>query len=345
MKVLPLSGTLFHDNGRCVTRPFLRANGRASFRAAPSGLPAREGTGTMANATAQAGVQPRLKAKRKDRGGIPLFRWLTRNWVWDSFILLCIVANAAILGIDAHLGETNPYHSLIEQWNMYFLFIFTGELVLEFLAQGPRKYFGNGWNVFDVIVVGLSYVAVSPAISALRTLRVIRVFRLVSAVPQMRRVVEALFSAMPGILASFAILSVVFYIAAVMGTTMFHSDPGFSDLGQSMLSLFALSQFDGWGNTITRLQAHNPYAWIFVLGFTLIAAFAVLNLFIGVIVEAVQAAPQEEIKEEVEEVQEGVEEIQVAQEDAAVVQQRILDEVRALRAEIATLRGSSPPSA
>jgi voltage-gated sodium channel len=299
----------------------------------------------MSNATATAAAPRKPRARAKDRGGIPLFRWLTRNWVWDTFILLCIVANAAILGWDAHFGETGPYHALIEQWNMYFLFIFTGELVLEFLAQGPRKYFSSGWNIFDVIVVGLSYVAVSPAISALRTLRVVRVFRLVSAVPQMRRVVEALFGAMPGILASFAILAVVFYIAAVMGTTLFHTDPGFSDLGQSMLSLFALSQFDGWGDTIARLQVHNPYAWIFVLGFTIIAAFAVLNLFIGVIVEAVQAAPQEEIKDELEEVQEEVEVIQEAQEDAAVVQQRILDEVRALRAEVASLRGGAPPSA
>ncbi len=299
----------------------------------------------MVNATVTAGAQRKPKARSKNREGIPLFRWLTRNWLWDTFILLCIVANAAILGWDAHFGETGQYHALIEQWNMYFLFIFTAELVLEFMAQGPRKYFSNGWNIFDVIVVGLSYIAVSPAISALRTLRVVRVFRLVSAVPQMRRVVEALFGAMPGIMASFAILAVVFYIAAVMGTTLFHSDPGFSDLGRSMLSLFALSQFDGWGETIERLQVHNPYAWVFVLGFTIIAAFAVLNLFIGVIVEAVQAAPQEEIKEDLEEVQEEVEEIQEAQEDAAVLQQRILEEVRALRAEVAALRGGAPPNA
>jgi voltage-gated sodium channel len=300
----------------------------------------------MANgvaATTGAQSSGALKAKSRIRDGLPMFRWLTRNWLWDSFILLCIVANAAILGYDAHFGETNRYHTLIEQWNMYFLFIFTGELVLEFLAQGPRKYFSSGWNIFDVLVVGLSYIAVSPAISALRTLRVVRVFRLVSAVPQMRRVVEALFGAMPGILASFAILAVVFYIAAVMGTTLFHSDPGFSDLGRALLSLFALSQFDGWGETIARLQAHNPYAWVFVLGFTIIAAFAVLNLFIGVIVEAVQAAPQEEIKEEIEDVQEDVEELQEAQEDAAIVLGRVLEELRALRADVAALRGGTPP--
>jgi len=298
----------------------------------------------MANATVAAGRAAPAR-KRKQTSGLPLFRWLTRNWIWDGIILACIVANAVILGVDAHLGPGNPYEAQIAQWNMYFLLVFTVELVCEFLAQGPRKYFSNGWNIFDVLVVGLSYISVNPAIAALRTLRVIRVFRLVSAVPQMRRVVEALFGAMPGILASLAVLAVVFYIAAVMGTTLFHDDPGFSDLGRSMLSLFALSQFDGWGETIERLQVEHDYAWVFVLGFTIIAAFAVLNLFIGVIVEAVQAAPQEEIMEDLEEVQEDVEEIQEAQEDAAVLQQRILEEVRALRAEVAALRGSAPPSA
>ena len=281
--------------------------------------------------------------KRKQATGLALFRWLTGNWLWDGFILACIIANAVILGIDAHLGPGNQYRALIEQWNMYFLLIFTFELVFEFLAQGPRKYFGNGWNIFDVIVVGLSYIAVSPAIAALRTLRVVRVFRLVSAVPQMRRVVEALFAALPGIMASFAILAVVFYIAAVMGTTLFHEDEAFRDLGQSLLTLFALAQFDSWGETAVRLQQYNGFAWLYLISFTVIATFAVLNLFVGVIVEAVQAAPQEEIKEEIEEVQEEVGEIQEAQEDAAFVQQRILDEVRALRAEVAARRG--PPAA
>jgi|GEM_PF-932826 len=303
----------------------------------------------MANgaATATVGVQTpvgKVKARPARRGGVAIFRWLTRNPLWDGFILLCIVANAAILGYDAHYGEVNPYHAQIEQWNQYFLWIFTAELALEFLAQGPKRYFKNGWNWFDMIVIGLSYVAVNPAISALRTLRVVRVFRLVSAVPQMRRVVEALFGAMPGILATLAILAIVFYIGAVMGTTLFHQEEGFRDLGESALSLFALSQFDGWGDTIARLQPEYPYAWFFVLTFTVVAAFAVLNLFIGVIVEAVQAAPQEELKEDIEDVQEDVEEIAVAQEDAAVVQQRILDEIRALRSEVAALRGAAPPA-
>jgi voltage-gated sodium channel len=297
---------------------------------------------TSTAAAAPAGAQTRKVKPATRRGGwIPPFGWITNNPVWDTFILLCIIGNAAILGYDAHYGETNQYHALIEQWNIYFLWIFTTELVFEFLAQGPAKYFRNGWNVFDVIVVGISYIATSPAISALRTLRVVRVFRLISAVPQMRRVVEALFSAMPGILATFAILTVVFYIGAVMATTLFHDAEGFRDLGESALSLFALTQFDGWGDTINRLQPDYPYAWIFIMGFTIIGAFAVLNLFIGVIVEAVQSAPKEIELETAE----GVQEVQSAQEDAALVQQHILGELRALRSEMNALKGGTPPPA
>ena len=298
-------------------------------------------------ASAAVGVRapaPRAKAKRARRGGIALFRWLTKNLVWELFILAAIIANAAILGYDAHFGETNRYHALIEQWNMYFLYLFTAEIVLEFLAEGPRRYFSRGWNLFDLLVVGLSYIAVNPAISALRTLRVVRVFRLISAVPQMRRVVEALFGAMPGILATLAILAIVFYIGAVMGTTLFHQEAGFRDLGESALTLFALSQFDGWGETIARLQPNYPYAWFFVLSFTVIAAFAVLNLFIGVIVEAVQHAPREEIKEELDDLESDVEDIAEAQEDAAALQRRLLDEIRGLRAEVAALRHQPPPA-
>lgn len=304
----------------------------------------------MANGATTAGAasatQGKLKLKARQRGGIRFFQVLTQNIVWELFIVACIVANAAILGYDAHYGGAGPYHDLIEQWNMYFLYIFTAELVLEFWAQGPSRYFRNGWNWFDIFVVALSYGSVS-SLSALRTLRVVRVFRLIGAVPQMRRVVEALFKALPGILAAFAILAVVFYIAAVMGTTLFHDDPGFRDLGASLLSLFALSQFDGWGETVARLQEQNQYAWIYVIGFTLLAVFAVLNLFIGVIVEAVQSVPQEAIKEEIEDLEQDVEDIAEAQEDAAVVQKRILDELRALRADIAALRGPSdaPPAA
>jgi voltage-gated sodium channel len=300
----------------------------------------------MANVAVAQSARAPVRAKAKRRGGIAFFTWLTDNALFKTFILLVIVANSAMLGYDAHFGPTNPYHSLIEIWNNYFLYIFTAELVLEFLAQGPNRYIRDGWNLFDCTIVGLSYLASVPGITALRAFRVLRVFRLVSNVPQMRRVVEALVGALPGIIATVMVLSVVFYIGAVMATTFFRSEEGFHDLGQSALSLFALTQFDGWGETIARLDAHYPYAWIFLMMFTVIAAFAVLNLFIGVIVDAVQQtrdAMTKEIAADVAEIETDVEDIAEAQEDAATVQKHILDEVRALRGELAALKAANQP--
>lgn len=305
----------------------------------------------MANSTsnAVAGAQAPLPLKDKSdaKGGIDFIFFITDSWLFKNFILLCIILNAIALGVDAHFGESNPWHAMIEEADTIFLSIFTAELILEFLAVGPRRYFRNGWNIFDVLVVGASYISAMPFISALRTLRILRVLRLVSAVPQMRRVVEALLGAMPGILATVAILGIVYYIGAVMATTLFGATHPelFGGLDHSALVLFQLTLFDDWGNIVNEMGQTYPWAWAFFLGFTVISAFAVLNLFIGVIVDAVQETRNAEIKEDVSEIQEDVsdieedvEDIAEAQEDAAVLQRRILEELTALRGEVAAMR-------
>jgi voltage-gated sodium channel len=302
----------------------------------------------MTTVTVEAAGIQRRPARAKSRGGIRLFEWLTDNAIFKTFILICILINSALLGYDAHFGGANPYHDQIQYADDIFLLIFTCELALEFLAQGPRRYFRDGWNLFDCAIVLLSYMSAIPGITALRTLRILRVLRLVSNVPQMRRVIEALIGAMPGIMATVMVLCVVFYIGAVMGTTLFHQEEGFRNLGESALTLFQLTQFDGWGDMITRLDARYPYAWVFIMGFTVIAAFAVLNLFIGVIVDAVQETRSAETKamaEDVSQIEEGVEDIADAQEDSAAIQKRILEELTALRAEVSGLRQQTPPSA
>lgn len=308
----------------------------------------------MANgATAVAGraaasARPVSKGKRRNFMAV-----LTESSLFKLFILLCIIVNSLMLGYDAHFGPTNQYRPLIEQWNTIFLYIFTVELVLEFIAQGPRRYVRNGWNWFDVIIVGVSWASAAPGVTALRAFRVIRVFRLVSNVPQMQRVVEALVRALPGIAATISVLAIVFYIGAIMATTLFGADfpARFGDLLKSSLVLFQLTLFDDWGNIVSEVGAVHPWAWVFFLAFTILSAFAVLNLFIGVIVDAVQEARSaeltkevKEIERDVSEIEEDVEDIAEAQEDAVVIQKRILDELQHLRAEVARLRGDPPVS-
>jgi voltage-gated sodium channel len=284
-------------------------------------------------------------------GGIAWLATLTESWLFRNFILLCIILNAITLGIDAHYGEANPLGPWAENLDIIFLLIFTLELALEFAAQGPKRFLANGWNLFDTAVVAVSYISVAPAVSALRTLRVLRVFRLVSSVPQLRRVVEAIIGATPGILATSMVLALVFYIGSVMSTTLFGQDfpDKFGNLPTSALTLFQLTLFDDWGATVKELDQVYPWAWAFILAFTVLSAFAVLNLFIGVIVDAIQDVREEDAKKrdeaiqrDVAEIEEGVEDISAAQGEAAKEIGAILKELRSLRAEVAAMRSQTP---
>jgi len=308
---------------------------------------------TSSAAAANAGSARTKSAKANTQRRNPL-EVITESGLFKFFILACIIVNAVMLGYDANYGPNHQYSALIERWNTIFLYIFTVELVIEFIAQGPRKWTRNGWNWFDFVVVAASWASAVPGVTALRVLRVIRVFRLVSNVPQMQRVVEALMRAMPGIFATISVLLIVFYIGAIMATTLFGQafPERFGDLARSGLVLFQLTLFDDWGNIVSEVGAVFPWAWAFFLVFTVLSAFAVPNLFIGVIVDAVQEARTaelsrnvKEIEKDVSDIEEDVEDIAEAQEDAVAVQKRMLDELRALRSEVAALRGGGAPPA
>jgi voltage-gated sodium channel len=285
---------------------------------------------------------------------------ITESKLFKFFIFACIVANALMLGYDAHVGPDNPLSGQFALWDDIFLCIFTVELLLEFFAQGWRRWTRDGWNWFDFVIVGASWLSSMPGVTALRAFRVIRVFRLVSNVPQMQRVVEALVRALPGVFATMSILAIVFYIGAIISTTLFGEafPDRFGDLQKSALVLFQLTLFDDWGNIVNEVSRVYPWASAFFLVFTVLSAFAVLNLFIGVIVDAVQEARSVEVSQDVKEIERDVSEIEEnvedlaedlaeAQEDAKVMRKRILDEIRALRTELQAIRGGggAPPSA
>ena len=273
----------------------------------------------MNDATIAANAAP----NSGDRQGNAFLQKITGSNAFKIFILLCVVANAVLLGYDAHHGPAHPHHKIVDQWNHYFLYLFTVELILEFFATGPKRYFKDGWNCFDFFIVAAGYLAFIPGVTAMRALRALRVFRLISNVPQIHHIIKTLAHALPGIGSALLMMSIVFFIGAVMATTLFRTEDGFHNLGESMISLMQLAFFDNWGDMVRSLNASHPGGWIFLVVFTLISAFAIINLFIGVIVDAVQQMPISGPKKE---------------DDPAVLQAQLLAEVKALRAEIAALR-------
>lgn len=267
-------------------------------------------------------------------------RWRSRlaaaveHTAFQRAIVALICINAITLGLEtspAAMAAAGPALVLIDRC---VLAVFVAELVLRIAAHGLR-FFRDPWGVFDFAVVGIALLPATGAFSVLRTLRVLRVLRLVSTVPRMRRVIEALLSSLPGLGSVAAILALVFYVGGVMATKLFGADfpQWFGTLPRSLFSLFQIMTLESWSMGIVRpVMALHPYAWAFFVTFILAATFTMLNLFIAVVVNAMQSR----YHEQEEEVARAAHEERVETLEAV---RRLREEVRTLNEQLRAARG------
>ncbi|WP_439619416.1 ion transporter [Hyphomonas sp.] len=271
-----------------------------------------------------------------------LEREIERPW-FRHFITILIVINAVVLGILTYRESLSPgLVRALEVFDIAVTWVFATEILLKLVVY-RLQFFKSGWNWFDFVVIGVSMIPGSAAFSVLRAMRVLRVLRLLHIVPVMKRITEALMKALPGMGAIFAVLALVTYVGAVMATNMFGdtSDPDvallFGDLPKSAYSLFQVMTMDGWRFEVVQkvIDDGNPYAWIFFIIFIFIASFAILNLFIALVVDALASEQKALLEEGLEDIEDEIEE---EFEDAHAQRDEILKALNAMRAEIAELK-------
>ena len=214
----------------------------------------------------------------------------------QHFILGVILFNAAILGLETSKPAMEMAGPLIVTLDQICLAIFVVEIAAKLTARG-FGFFKRGWNIFDFVIVGISLIPAAQGLSVLRALRILRLLRVLSVTPSLRRVVEGLMSALPGMGSVFLLTGLIFYIAAVMSTKLFGEafPEWFGTLGRSGYSLFQIMTLESWSMGIVRpVMEVYPYAWAFFVPFILITTFAVVNLVVGLIVNSMQDAHHEE---------------------------------------------------
>lgn len=211
-------------------------------------------------------------------------------------VMWLIIVNAVLLGLETVPAIMNEFGSIILMLDQAILAVFVFELLGKFVYR-RLAFFRDGWNWFDLIVVGIALVPAAGPLAVLRTLRVLRLLRLLSVVPSMRAVIEGLFRALPGMGSIAALISLIFYVGSVLATNLYGRDfqDWFGNIGASMYSLFQIMTLESWSMGIVRpvMEVH-PMAWAFFVPFILVTTFAVLNLFVGTIVNAMQSEGQEE---------------------------------------------------
>jgi len=175
------------------------------------------------------------------------------------------------------------------------LWIFTLEVLLKMFVWG-RRSLKDPWNLFDFIVVSISWFPSAGIFSVLRSLRVLRALRIISTVPRLRKVVTGLLNSLPGLGAVSSIIALLFYVGAVIATKLFSATfpEWFGSLGNSTYTLFQIMTLESWSMGIVRpVMELHPYAWLFFVPFILVTTFTTLNLLIAVMVTAMQAETEE----------------------------------------------------
>lgn len=210
------------------------------------------------------------------------------------FIMAVILFNAVLLGLETSKPVMAAAGDVILTLDRICLAIFVAELALKLFALGGR-FFRSGWNLFDLAVVGVALLPATGGLSVLRALRVLRVLRVISMAPSLRRVVEGFLRALPGMGSVLVLTLILFYVSAVMATKLFGASfpDRFGDLGATALTLFQVMTLEGWADAVVRpVMEVYPYSWIFFIGFILVTTFAVINLLVGLVVNAMQEAAE-----------------------------------------------------
>lgn len=227
--------------------------------------------------TAPLSLRPRLGA------------WVERPSV-QNLIITLICLNAVTLGLATFDTVTRQIGGALALFEAAVLTVFVAEIGLKLIAYDWR-FFRDGWNVFDFLVVGVSVVPGSGPFAVLRALRILRVLRLLVKVERLRMIVESLLRAVPGIGWIAFLLLLVFYVFGVIGTELFGErfPDDFGHLGLALYSLFQVMTLESWSEEIARpIMEVYPLAWAYFVAFIVVSAFTVLNLFIGIIVSTMQ---------------------------------------------------------
>jgi voltage-gated sodium channel len=262
----------------------------------------------------------------------------------ERVIMALIIINAITLGLETSPWAMHNFGDLLHVLDRAILSVFVVEISLRLIVH-RLSFFKSAWNIFDFLVVAVALAPATAAFSVLRALRVLRVLRMITIVPSLKRVVGALVSALPGMGSIVLLLGLLFYVYSVMATKLFAASfpEWFGHIPASAYTLFQVMTLESWSMGIVRpVMEVYPYAWMFFIPFILSTTFTMLNLFIGIVVNAMQSEHDVAIEEELAAKKRKVDAEKAEEQAARVAAQEsrdmLAEEIRQLRKEIAELR-------
>lgn len=217
---------------------------------------------------------------------------INESKIFQTSVVLVIIISALSIGAKTH----NLPMQLIEILaiaDIAITLFFVVEITIRYLAIGNfKQFFASGWNIFDTfIVIGSLIPTGSSGILLARLLRVFRVLRLVSMVPELRLLINALLKAIPRMGYIALLMFVIFYLYGAVGSILFEriNETLWGDVSIAMLTLFRIATFEDWTDVMYETMEVHPLSWIYYISFIFLTAFVFLNMMVGTVLEVMQA--------------------------------------------------------
>lgn len=214
---------------------------------------------------------------------------------FTTVVVTTIAVNAVVLGLQTYEGVVDRWGDLLDVVNAACLAVFVVELAIRMGAYWPRplRFFRNGWNIFDFVVVMAVFVpGIRQNATLLRLLRLLRVVRIVRVLPDLRVLLLGVWKSVPPLASIGAVTAMILFVYGMVGWIWFGDElpEEWGNIGRGMLTLFVMLTLENFPVYMDEAMDVEPWAWLYFASFILVAAFIVLNVLIGVVLNSMEEA-------------------------------------------------------
>ena len=214
---------------------------------------------------------------------------------FTTIVVTTIAVNAAVLGLQTYEGIESRWGDVLFAINGVCLGIFIVELAIRMASYWPRPlaFFRNGWNVFDFVVILAVFIpGIRENSTLLRLLRLLRVVRIVRLLPDLRVLLLGIWRSVPPLASIGAVTAMILFVYGMVGWIWFGDElpEQWGNIGRAMLTLFVMLTLENFPVYMDEAMDVEPWAWVYFVSFILVAAFIILNVLIGVVLNSMEEA-------------------------------------------------------
>lgn len=222
-------------------------------------------------------------------------RSIVSSRVFEPAVLALILLNAVVLGLETFGSIADGHQRIFELVYAAILTAYILELLTRFAASGwnVREFVADRWNVFDIVVIAMVVVpGVRHTGMVLRLIRLVRIVRVIRFLPDLQIIVGAIVRSVRGIASLAAATALLLYVYGMLGWILFsHHDPeNYGNIGHAMLTMFIMLTLENLPDNVAMGQEVSQWSILFFVSYVLMMSFLIFNLFIGIVLGAMEEA-------------------------------------------------------